>query len=780
MKFRTRKYLLLATALLNFWTSGLQAQEIYTMQSVPMQTRWAKDVTPDSALPEYPRPQLIRNSWANLNGLWEYAVTDSMTTSPTYEGQILVPYPLESALSGVKRTLLPEQRLWYRRSFDSPSGAKGDRLLLHFGAVDYQCRVYVNGQEVGTHEGGYTAFSFDITDFLKSGTNELVVKVYDPSDAGIGPRGKQVLNPQNIYYTPSSGIWQTVWLETVPKDYIAGLKMTPDVDNGTVRVLVESATDKPVRVTAAGRAVKGHANTEISLPIGDVRLWSPADPYLYDLEVTLGADKVKSYFGMRKVSVEKDTDGHDRIFLNGKPYFNLGTLDQGFWPDGLYTAPTDEALAFDIKAIKAMGFNTVRKHIKVEPARWYYHADKLGILVWQDFVQPNPNLPPGAKEIFQKQGAEMMAQLHNHPSITTWVLFNEKWGQYDQARLTQWVKDTDPSRLVNGHSGEYLYVNEKLRSPSPDAYVNSDMTDVHSYPDPMNSLQLDGKARVLGEFGGIGVFIPGHQWNTGSAWGYVNEKPAALKAKYSIMNKHLQLLQKEGLSASIYTQPFDVEGEQNGLMTYDREVVKIPFAELREIHRPLNPDMGQIPQVTATDADLTDPAVTYEKALQEYIDGRETDLKELAMLAAQTGDAAGKNRFNNLYIQSLKAPYTNEEFNFISASTRKVSDPGFRILLDELKEQPARQLHEQLMNIVFADVIQPYVPTPDARPDWEEVREKVKDYDAPGEEIFLRAKTIHTLNQQDWDAFRPVAKEYLEKYGEFIKPEEKQLFEEKL
>lgn len=750
------------------------------MQSVPMQTRWAKDVTPDSALPEYPRPQLIRNSWANLNGLWEYAVTDSMTTSPTYEGQILVPYPLESALSGVKRTLLPEQRLWYRRSFDSPSGAKGDRLLLHFGAVDYQCRVYVNGQEVGTHEGGYTAFSFDITDFLKSGTNELVVKVYDPSDAGIGPRGKQVLNPQNIYYTPSSGIWQTVWLETVPKDYIAGLKMTPDVDNGTVRVLVESATDKPVRVTAAGRAVKGHANTEISLPIGDVRLWSPADPYLYDLEVTLGADKVKSYFGMRKVSVEKDTDGHDRIFLNGKPYFNLGTLDQGFWPDGLYTAPTDEALAFDIKAIKAMGFNTVRKHIKVEPARWYYHADKLGILVWQDFVQPNPNLPPGAKEIFQKQGAEMMAQLHNHPSITTWVLFNEKWGQYDQARLTQWVKDTDPSRLVNGHSGEYLYVNEKLRSPSPDAYVNSDMTDVHSYPDPMNSLQLDGKARVLGEFGGIGVFIPGHQWNTGSAWGYVNEKPAALKAKYSIMNKHLQLLQKEGLSASIYTQPFDVEGEQNGLMTYDREVVKIPFAELREIHRPLNPDMGQIPQVTATDADLTDPAVTYEKALQEYIDGRETDLKELAMLAAQTGDAAGKNRFNNLYIQSLKAPYTNEEFNFISASTRKVSDPGFRILLDELKEQPARQLHEQLMNIVFADVIQPYVPTPDARPDWEEVREKVKDYDAPGEEIFLRAKTIHTLNQQDWDAFRPVAKEYLEKYGEFIKPEEKQLFEEKL
>ncbi|GGC33356.1 hypothetical protein GCM10011386_26830 [Parapedobacter defluvii] len=754
------------------------AQEKNTVQSAPIQTRWAREIAPDNALPEYPRPQLMRNNWTNLNGLWEYAVTDSITNSPTYEGQILVPYPLESVLSGVKRTLLPEQRLWYRRSFDRPALSKGERLLLHFGAVDYQCWVYVNGKEVGTHEGGYMAFSFDITDFVRSGANELVVKVYDPSDAGIGPRGKQVLNPQNIYYTPSSGIWQTVWLETVPKDYITRLKITPNVDNGAVRVVVESATDKPVTVTAAGRTVKGHANTEISLPISDVRLWSPADPYLYDLEVTLGADKVKSYFGMRKVSVERGADGHDRIFLNGEPYFNLGTLDQGFWPDGLYTAPTDEALAFDIKAIKAMGFNTIRKHIKVEPARWYYHADRLGILVWQDFVQPNPNLPEGAKEIFEKQGAEMMAQLHNHPSITTWVLFNEKWGQYDQELLTQWVKDTDPSRLVNGHSGEYLYVNEKLRSPSPDAYVNSDITDVHSYPDPMNSLQMDGKARVLGEFGGIGVFIPGHQWNTGSAWGYINEKPAALKAKYSIMNKHLQLLQKEGLSASIYTQPFDVEGEQNGLMTYDREVIKIPFAELREIHRPLSPDRSTIPEVTAIDADLTDPAVTYEQALQEYIDGRETDLKRLAMLAAQTGDAAGKNRFNSLYILSLSAPYSEADLAFIEGSTTKVTDAGFPILV--VQSEGNRPLHIKLMNIIFTDVIQPYVPTPDTKPNWEEIREKVKSYGAPGEEMYLRAKTIHTLNQQDWDAFRPVAKEYLEKYGEFIKPEEKQLFEEKL
>lgn len=763
--------------------SDLQAQ--WQMQPVPIQSRWAKEVSPSNAWKEYPRPQMVRTSWQNLNGLWEYTITSKDAARPSSaDGKILVPYPIESALSGVKKALRPDQNLWYRRTFNY-TPKTGEKTLLHFGAVDYQCWVFINGKEIGTHEGGYTEFSFDVTEVLKTGENELIIKVFDPSDAGIGPRGKQVLNPQNIYYTPSSGIWQTVWMESVPAEYINSLKITPDIDKSVVTITVNAATDAPVSLLIEGAAIKGTANTAITVPLKNVKLWTPGNPYLYNLTATLGKDAVTSYFGMRKISVQKDDKGTERIFLNNKPYFNLGTLDQGFWPDGLYTAPTDEALAFDIKAIKAMGFNTIRKHIKIEPARWYYHADKLGMLVWQDFVQPNPSLPPGSKEIFEKQGAEMMAQLYDHPSITTWVLFNEKWGQYDQQRLTEWVKKTDPTRLVNGHSGEILYVNEKLRSPSPNAYVSSDITDVHSYPDPMNAELQDGKARVLGEFGGIGVFIPDHQWLTGSAWGYIQEKPAALKAKYQVMNQHLELLEKEGLSASIYTQPFDVEGEQNGLMTYDREVVKIPFAELRKIHAGLNPAMGTLPVVTAKNADLTDPVQLYTVALQQYLNGKHDVLfvKKLAMMAGQSGDAAGKARFGNEYLRALKKPYSKDDLEFIEGNTKKVTDAGFKILQEQLATmtgQEQRTLHIKLMNIVFNDVIAPYVPNGQAKPDWNEVESKVKYYGAPGEEIFLRAKTIHTMNQQDWDHFLPAAKAYLEKYGTNIKENEKKMFEDQL
>jgi len=754
------------------------AQDGWHMQPVAISTRWAKNVNITNVLAKYPRPQLVRGSWTNLNGLWNYVITDSMASTPsTFEGQILVPYPLESALSGVAKSLQPNQRLWYRRTF-TVSKKSGEKTLLHFGAVDYQCQVWVNGKAVGSHEGGYTAFNFDITAAVKEGINELVVKVYDPSDAGIGPRGKQVLHPQNIYYTPSSGIWQTVWLEQVPLQYISSLSLTPDIDQSAIQITVHAASNAPVTIQADGKIIKGKTNTAILLPVENVKLWTPADPFLYDLTVRMGKDEVRSYFGMRKVSIGKDEKGLDRILLNNQPYFNLGTLDQGFWPDGLYTAPTDEALKFDMEAIKAMGFNTIRKHIKVEPARWYYWADKLGMLVWQDFVQPNPDLPPGSKEIFEKQCAEMLQQLHNHPCITTWVLFNEKWGQYDQQRLTEWVKKSDPSRLVNGHSGEILYVNEKLRSPSPNAYVSSDITDIHSYPDPMNAMTLPGKARVLGEFGGIGVFVPGHQWNTNSAWGYVNAKPADLKTRYSIMNLNLQLLAREGLSASIYTQPFDVEGEQNGLMTYDREVIKIPFKALRAIHAPLNPQMGTIPDVTAMDADLTDPAATYQQALQEYVDDKETDLKKLAMLAAQNGDAAGKKRFNQLYIQSLKTPYLKEDIDFIIGSTTTITDPGFPILQQQLQSHADRSLRVKLMNIIYADVISPYIPNGEAKPDWEELRNKITPYGAAGEEIYLRARTIHTYNQQDWQQFRPVAKEYLEKYGGTVEEKERKMLQQ--
>ncbi len=758
--------------------SYLFAQK-YQEKNYVIESRWANDVSANHESKDYPRPQLTRPTWTSFNGLWEYAITDSASASPTqYDGKILVPFPIESGLSGVKKRLEPGQRLWYRRSLPlTPYAGGGKRILLHFGAVDYQCWIYVNGKLVGEHEGGYTSFSIDITSALKPGENILVVKVYDPSDAGIGPRGKQVLNPANIYYTPSSGIWQTVWMETVPENYITDVISKPDLDNSNVAITVNSFSNEKVSIVLDGKTISGNSNEKIVVQLKNPKLWSPSNPYLYDFSVTMGDDKVKSYFGMRKVSIQKDVAGHDRIFLNNKPYFNLGVLDQGFWPDGLYTAPTDEALKYDIEAIKSMGFNTIRKHIKVEPDRWYYWADKLGILVWQDFVQPNLKLPEGAKQAFEKQGAEMMAQLQDHPSIVCWVLFNEKWGAYDQQRLTEWVKKTDPTRLVNGHSGEILYVNEKLRSPSPNAYVSSDITDVHSYPDPMNSLAMPGKARVLGEFGGIGVFVPGHQWNTNSAWGYINVTPAGLKAKYEVMNKHLQLLQKEGLSASIYTQPFDVEGEQNGLMTYDREVIKIPFEELRRIHAPLNPDMGKIPVVTAKNADLTEPAQLYANLFTSYLDGKKdaATLKELWMMAGQNNDAAGKQRFGKEYLATLKKPYNTEDLSFIEASTKKVTDPGFDILL---ANNTARTMQVKLMNIIYADIIQPAVPNAQAKPNWEELEEKAKVYGSPGEEIYLRAKTIHTYNQKDWALYVPTATKYLEKYKGTLKPEELKNFTE--
>ncbi|RFS22067.1 glycoside hydrolase family 2 [Chitinophaga silvatica] len=770
------------------------AQDSYKMQPVAVQTRWAKEVSPTNALPEYPRPQLQRENWQNLNGLWDYAITPaSVTNTPSkFDGQILVPFPLESALSGVKKTLLPEQRLWYKRKFDVQTTAK-EKVLLHFGAVDWQTEVYVNGQKAGAHTGGYTEFSFDITNLVKSGSNTLVLKVYDPSDKGIGPHGKQVLAPANIYYTPSSGIWQTVWIEKVPTSYISDLLLTPDIDNNTLNITVDAPKGYTVEATASlagtsAGSVKGIANTKLQLPVSNVQLWSPGHPALYDLTVKLlkddqVVDEVKSYFGMRKIAISKDEKGQERIFLNNKPYFNLGTLDQGFWPDGLYTAPTDEALSFDIRAIKGMGFNTIRKHIKVEPARWYYWADKLGMLVWQDMVSPNHNLPEGAKAVFEQQCKETIAQLQNHPSITTWVLFNEKWGQYDQKRLTEWIKHTDPSRLVNGHSGEYLYVNDKLRSPSPNAYVSADLTDVHSYPNPMDAIKIPGKAKVLGEFGGIGVFIPDHQWNTNSAWGYITEKPGALKAKYTIMNQHLQLLERQGLSGSIYTQPFDVEGEQNGLLTYDREIVKIPFAVIRKIHAPLNPDMGQMPDVTAADADITDPTESYSNLLQQYIDGERSPafLRKMAMTAVQAGDRDAASMAGQEYFAQIKAPYSDDDLRYVMQVTGSTSDTGFQIILSNKeaidKAMGARQSTIKIMNLLYQDMIAPSIPEQNANPDWNAISTSLKPYGAAGEEIFLRAKTIYLLNKQDKANFIPVAKEYLAKYGQYARSDERRRIE---
>ncbi|SDF15332.1 Beta-galactosidase/beta-glucuronidase [Mucilaginibacter pineti] len=793
------QYILPGLAALCLNISNGLCQQPYKMQDSPLLTRWAKQITAGHPLNEYPRPQLMRPAWTNLNGLWSYAITDNdQRKAPAqYDGKILVPYPLESALSGIKKTLRPSQLLWYKTTLQKPNLTNGERALLHFGAVDWQATVFVNGKEVGQHTGGYTAFNLDITDALKEVDNELVVKVYDPTNEGIGPHGKQVLNPANIYYTPTSGIWQTVWLEKVPAKYICDIKITPDIDHAQLQFSANiSGIDKDLEVEAIAYDKQkviaswhsrhdGDYSTSLAIPVP--HLWSPSDPFLYDLTVRLKLhgkiiDEIKSYFAMRKISIGKDAKGIDRICLNNKPYFNLGTLDQGFWPDGLYTAPTDEALAFDIKAIKSMGFNTIRKHIKVEPARWYYYTDKLGMLVWQDMVNPNQGLPEGSKPEFEKESAEILAQLHNYPSIVTWVLFNEKWGQYDQERLTKWIKETDPSRIVNGHTGELLYVNEQLRSPSPNAYVGADMTDVHAYPDPMISIKQAGKAQVVGEFGGIGVFIPDHQWLTGSAWGYIQEKPAGLMAKYKIMNQHLKLLKEEGLSGSIYTQPFDVEGEQNGLMTYDREVIKVPFAKLRKIHSILNPDVIKTSLVIAKDADITEPGLIYSKLLDQYIAGKREPafLKRMAMQAVQAGDKPGAEMAGKAYIASLKIPLADDDRASVAQFTKSTKDAGYALMLTDSagfkQVMGSRKYTLALMNMIYKGELEPVINAGNV--DWNALAEKIRPFGEPGDEILMRAKTVEFINKQNWSEYVPAATAYLAKYGKNIAERERKSFQE--
>lgn len=576
-------FLLVCNVFIEGWS-----QNAWQQQTSLIPTKWSKDIDVKNVLNEYPRPHLVRSNWSNLNGLWDYAITNKSVEKPSkYEGQILVPFAIESALSGIKKSILPEERLWYRRTLNVKR-EKSKKYLLHFGAVDWQAVVSVNGTYIGTHNGGYQSFTYDITGALKDGENEILVKVYDPSDKGFGPFGKQNLNPKGIMYTACSGIWQTVWMEVVPEVYIEKLKITPDVDGGKVKMevrvegefknyTIEASTPGLIATTSASAG-------QLELQIPNAHLWSPDDPYLYDLTVRLlykgkVVDEVKSYFGMRKIEIKKDAQGIDRIFLNNKYTFNLGVLDQGYWPDGIYTAPTDEALKWDIETIKAMGFNTIRKHIKIEPERWYYWCDKLGILVWQDMVYC-ANGSPEAKGQFEKENRETIEQLYNHPSIVCWVLFNEGWNSYDQKRLTEWMKKADPTRLINGHSGENY-----ARTPANEKWISSDMTDVHEYPGPGIPPKQEGKAMVLGEWGGVGVSITGHQWNPQSGWGYIKVSPEEFARKYEFMIKHLKLFEEEGLSASIYTQPFDVEIEENGLITYDREVFKIPIDTIRKINQ---------------------------------------------------------------------------------------------------------------------------------------------------------------------------------------------------
>ncbi len=541
----------------------------------PLMTRWAAEVSPTNAHPEYPRPQLVRPDWLNLNGLWHYAIKSLAAEMTNFDGQILVPFPIESALSGVMRRLDENSTLWYERHFRVPAEWSGRRVRLHIGAADWQARVLINGQEIGRHRGGYDAFSFDITDRLKwSGEEEIRVAVSDPTE-GDQPRGKQSRKPEGIFYTPTSGIWQTVWLEPVPTNCIDDLRLTPDVDARVLRLRVNTGSrDESAQVEAqalvAGKVVgqvTGPANKELSLPMAAMHLWSPDDPFLYDLRITLKAggrvtDSVTSYFGMRKIGLHKDDSGITRLMLNDQFAFQMGTLDQGFWPDGIYTAPTDEALRFDIEFLKRAGFNLARKHVKVEPERWYYWCDKLGLLVWQDMPSGN-NTTADSRLQFEVELQRMIEGRFNHPSIIVWVLFNEGWGQYDTERLVPWIKAMDPSRLVDNASGW------------TDKHVG-DLIDIHSYPGPECPQGEMDRASVLGEFGGLGLALPGHTWSNQS-WGYQPmTNTETLKARYCRLLDRVHVLRDSfGLSAAIYTQTTDVETECNGLMTYDRAVSKL-------------------------------------------------------------------------------------------------------------------------------------------------------------------------------------------------------------
>ena len=565
-----------------------------------IKTKWADEINPQSVWQEYPRPIMERSEWKNLNGLWNYAILDKGAQTPTnFDGQILVPFAVESALSGVGKTVTPNQELWYQRTFDIPKTWAGKRILLHFGAVDWKTDVWVNGMNVGGHVGGYQPFSFDITDALKAGNNELTLRVWDPTDKGYQPHGKQVAEPNSIWYTAVTGIWQTVWLEPVNEVHIAALKTTPDIDacQLSIEVLTDEASTRGLQVEATvfdgNRQVakSGAINGQpimVQMP-ADMKLWTPDTPNLYTVKVRLlkngrEVDTVNSYAAMRKISVNKDEHGIWRMQLNNKDQFQMGPLDQGWWPDGLYTAPCDEALAYDLQKTKDLGFNMIRKHVKVEMDRWYYHCDRLGILVWQDMPSgdssprwQNHNYFTGvefqrsaeSEANYRREWKEIIDALYSHPCIVVWVPFNEAWGQFKTQEITEWTKQYDPSRLVNPASGGNFY-------------TTGDILDLHNYPAPDMYLYDGSRVNVLGEYGGIGLALEGHLWFADRNWGYVQFKSSEeVTAEYLKYADQLLELVKRGFSAAVYTQTTDCEGEVNGLLTYDRKVVKMNEAQVR-------------------------------------------------------------------------------------------------------------------------------------------------------------------------------------------------------
>lgn len=555
---------------------------------------------------------MVRRRWLNLNGLWQYGVTPRDDTAPRFQGDILVPFPIESALSGVKRPLLPDQKLWYRRTFAVPGAWSGKRVLLHFGAVDWETAVWVNGRLAGTHKGGFLPFSFDLSDHLRPGENELLVSVWDPTDSGWQARGKQLLHPKSIWYTAVSGIWQTVWLEPVSPTHIRRLKLTPDIDAQTltVAVLLEGEEGgEEIHLSARdGRkmVVQGASRPgeSIILPLPEPYLWSPDDPHLYDLRVDLLRhgrilDEVVSYFGMRKYSMEPDDRGRLRMCLNNRPLFQYGPLDQGYWPDGLYTPASETAMQADVDFVKSVGCNMLRKHVKVEPEQFYAYCDRKGIIVWQDM--PNGARPvgdvlstlavlfgrwprkdtrnyrkagrqdPASRDEFRQELQEMVDHLYNFACIGMWVPFNEGWGQFDANAIAEWLKAYDSTRLVDHASGWFDQGGEDFRS-------------IHSYVKRLHPEYPDSRRGViLSEFGGYSLRVPGHMWNPEKQFGYGKRKSRdELVAAYEKLLEHqLRPWATRGLSGAVYTQLADVEIEINGWLTYDREVAKMGVDKLR-------------------------------------------------------------------------------------------------------------------------------------------------------------------------------------------------------
>ncbi|MDR1341684.1 MAG: hypothetical protein LBK18_00335 [Prevotellaceae bacterium] len=606
MTFIKNKKIILSTFLLSLvgFVQAPAAQAApapYEKKTATLMTPWGEALrATDSILPEYPRPQMVRSKWLNLNGIWQFQPASSATQAlPAGElaREILVPFPVESALSGIKEH---HEHVWYRRSFTVPTdwAGAGQRVLLHFGAVDYACEVFVNGASVGRHQGGYDPFSFDITSKLSgSGAQDLALRVSDVTDAKGYPRGKQTLYPGGIMYTSTTGIWQTVWLEATPASYISAFRMTPNIDNATLKF---SATvfgnynpglklrfkiyDSGSEVSQQEFPAAGSITLDVPTPL---KLWSPDSPFLYDMKVYLvnGAevvDSVSTYFGMRKIS-KKLVNGYNKMFLNNKELFHMGPLDQGFWPDGIYTAPTDEALLYDIEMTKNFGFNMIRKHIKVEPYRWYYHCDRLGVLVWQDMPSMNSYIgggrpvPPREDIAYLNELTAMITTHWNSPCIVSWVTFNEYQGSHDEANVVKHTKSLDNSRLVNVNSGcDERYDN-----------IDVDIRDYHAYPSPTCPPKNKANTQILvcGEYGGIGYIEPEHFWEVGNPY-EMADTYAELLRRYALYGDMLiEFKSSRGLSGAVYTEITDVEMELNGLMTYDRKVIKGNVADYYAVNQ---------------------------------------------------------------------------------------------------------------------------------------------------------------------------------------------------